>query len=227
MKIAGAFCAFPKAGDLPVIQNMLETMNMTQGYCYLIGWSLLAASLSAQASVVIIESEVGQDGHIAALIEVPVTLNGIATNNDIFYSHTTFKGLFGPDADALPISWPVKDLDAVNAAINAIATTLNDNNIENIHFTNGVPDDGIGSLNGLVPFLVGEISGCGLCVEARGVHYLSGNWSADESSTFLSLETVTTWAIFPPTPVPEPQSSAMILVGLGLVGWAARTHLKA
>jgi hypothetical protein len=200
------------------------TKKMLQKSWGLMGWGLpavlLAASMTAQAGVL-----VDDDLDIIVVSDVNVTISGVTNTYEVTYIPDTFENIFGPGSNALPADWPFNSLESAMAASNAIANALNGAGFGDAQFTNGI-SDGLGSPNGWLPFNVGQIENCGLCVESIGLHYSNGDWVSDISSTFLSLDTVTTWAIFPPSPVPEPQSYALLLSGLGLVGWAARRRIK-
>jgi hypothetical protein len=199
-------------------------MNMSYKTSYQIGWGvpaiLLAASMTAQAGVLL-----DDDSDILIVPDVNVTISGVTNNYEVTYIPGTFENIFGPGSNALPGDWPFKTLENALIAINAIASVLNNDAIGETNFTNGI-SDGLGSQVGLLPFNVGQIENCGFCVETVGLSFLNGAWTADASSTNISFEDSTTWAIFPSSPVPEPQSYALLLAGLGLVGWVARRRIK-
>lgn len=200
---------------------------------------LLAASISAQAGVILDE-----DGDIAVITDVPVTISGVTTTYEVTYIYGTFEDVFGA-SDALPSGWPFKSLGTMSAAINAIANALDANGVGDIPFTNKKWDgttgtsDGAGSTIGLVPFNVGAIAGCDWCVETRGVYYAgsASGWSPDGANTGVKTALTTsaagyivgpevTWAVFYTPTVPEPETYAFLLSGLALVGWAARRRIN-
>jgi hypothetical protein len=173
-------------------------------------------------------------GHLSSITDVSVTAVSAAWGStgpadpktryfDVSFESGNYQDVYGIST-GLPTGWLFNSLNLGSAAAKGLAAALNDQGIAGTTLFLG------GAGEPFIPYYVGEVIGssfyCSFCVQYRQVDFQGSpaDWRDPGTSYFVTLTTSATWAKFTEvtSPVPEPEIYAMLGMGLGLMGWAAR-----